>query len=327
MSNKAHNIFGGPFDNLTSTTMYFPDYFDSLNSNSNSNNSNQSAAVPTMPDMTLLRSQETVATLGSMNTEFVDLMKSGINDDMNDDMMMNTVSVEDDDDDDDTEKQSLPPLEMLPLEHSASFTRAVASLEMEYLSDDSSVFQQPQPHPHQDVVDDTPSTADRASPKQTQEADVVHNKARGSPIVKRQKHRRIRKSFDIAPTQRRYVRYTDADVLCQRGGLANKHVGNHRYLAAKETLQDVYRATPKAGRTAVAQRLVDLVHGWGGRFLRYDGKKGGWYEIHNHTARTKAGQALRESYTPEDRKEKRDRYRQQQQQQQQQLDGSWVEAV
>lgn len=118
---------------------------------------------------------------------------------------------------------------------------------------------------------------------------------------------RVRKTYE--PERRIYVQYTDSDVLCQRGGLANKHPGNHRYLTAKDAMQPVYLATPKAGRTAVAQRLVDQVRQWGGRFLKYDTVHQAWYEIHNHTARTKCGQALREEYTPDQRAEKRARYK------------------
>lgn len=42
------------------------------------------------------------------------------------------------------------------------------------------------------------------------------------------------------------IKSTDDDVLCQRGGLGNKHPGNHRYLQAKDALQGVHRSTHNA---------------------------------------------------------------------------------
>mmetsp|Transcript_18994 Transcript_18994/g.40862 ORF Transcript_18994/g.40862 Transcript_18994/m.40862 type:complete len:365 (-) Transcript_18994:2995-4089(-) len=122
---------------------------------------------------------------------------------------------------------------------------------------------------------------------------------------KKKKKKRTRKIYE--PTQRVYVQYTDRDVLCQRGGKANTHPGNLRFREAKDDLQPLYFSTPKVQRTSVSQQLVDTVHAWHGRFLKHD-KGGGWYECHNHVARTKAGQALRETYTPEDRAAKRAKY-------------------
>ncbi|KAL7564140.1 hypothetical protein ACA910_021115 [Epithemia clementina (nom. ined.)] len=127
----------------------------------------------------------------------------------------------------------------------------------------------------------------------------LDNESTGGAQKKRQ-----RKVYE--PEKRLYVEYTSDDVLCQRGGLANSHAGNRKFLSAKEELQSEYFATPKLKRTLVSQKLVDDVHQWGGRFLRKDSF--GWYEVHNHVARTKAGQALRETYTPEDRAEKRAKY-------------------
>ena len=121
---------------------------------------------------------------------------------------------------------------------------------------------------------------------------------------KKPKKKRTRRVYE--PEVKEYREYTDKDVLCQRGGLANTHEGNRRFLAAKESLQEEYFRTDKLQRTKVSQKLVDVVNAWGGRFLRRDDQ--GWYIVHNHVARTKAGQALRETYTAEDRKIKRARY-------------------
>mmetsp|Transcript_599 Transcript_599/g.1424 ORF Transcript_599/g.1424 Transcript_599/m.1424 type:complete len:295 (+) Transcript_599:2074-2958(+) len=123
-------------------------------------------------------------------------------------------------------------------------------------------------------------------------------------VVEEKPKKRKRKIYE--PEKRLYVEYTGSDVLCQRGGLANTHEGNQRFRNAKDDLQEEYFNTPKLKRTEVSQKLVDTVHTWGGRFLKKDGN--GWYEAHNHVARTKAGQALRETYTPEDRAAKRAKY-------------------
>lgn len=108
------------------------------------------------------------------------------------------------------------------------------------------------------------------------------------------------------PPGKPYVTYTDADVLCQRGALGNKHPGNQRYLRAKESLQDEYHRTADCHKKFVSLRLVQLVQGWGGRFLQFDGI--GWLEATAQKAREKASQALRERLTPEDRAAKRAKY-------------------
>lgn len=128
-----------------------------------------------------------------------------------------------------------------------------------------------------------------------------------SPIQK--KRRRIRKVHDPPVGQRVYVLLSDLDVGSARGAATNKHPGNIRYLKAKDRLQPEYLSESLPHRTDIAQKLVDEVHAWGGRFLKKD-NIGGWYEIHNSTARTKAAQALRETYTQEERAKKRAMFRQ-----------------
>jgi hypothetical protein len=131
------------------------------------------------------------------------------------------------------------------------------------------------------------------------------------PNNKRQK-KRSRKAHE--PTVKVYVEYKDEDVLCQRGGLSNRHPGNVWYRLAKEALQPKYFTASKSDKTDVSQELVDRVHARGGRFLKKDSSRATaqvsscWYEVHNHYARTKAGQALREVYTPEKGAAKRVKY-------------------
>ena len=92
------------------------------------------------------------------------------------------------------------------------------------------------------------------------------------------------------------------------GGSINKQPGNVRLHDAKRRLQPQYKAAPRDQRTCLAQQLVNEAHAWGGRFLKRD--EVGYYEVHNLTARTKCSQMLREDYTAEKRREKRQRHEQ-----------------
>mmetsp|Transcript_1334 Transcript_1334/g.2932 ORF Transcript_1334/g.2932 Transcript_1334/m.2932 type:complete len:372 (-) Transcript_1334:28-1143(-) len=132
------------------------------------------------------------------------------------------------------------------------------------------------------------------------------------------KKKRVRIRQTYVPETLEYVdAYNDLDVLCQRGGLANKHPGNIRYHRHKAALQGLYKATPKAHKGQVAQQLVNQVHEWGGRFLEKETTTNAegvivqerWYEIHHKKACIKAGQALRENYSKEERAAKRARFR------------------
>lgn len=127
-------------------------------------------------------------------------------------------------------------------------------------------------------------------------------------VQQKQRIKRVRKEYDAPFGQRSYFELTALDVGLGRGGEMNRHPGNLRFHDAKRTLQPHYLACFKDSRTDVAQALVDQVHQWGGRFLKKDQK--GYYEVHNHTARTKCSQALREIYTQEERAAKREKHRQ-----------------
>ena len=272
---------------------FIPDFFEKLNHEDNDNYTY--TIVPAVPEMALLRSQETVATIGSMTGEFLDLMKSV------ESVPQEMVLTGDD-----------PLCEFLAditfsskdfqAESSGSCSAGKPQLQDRSVAHESNVDHDDKDD--KDWLSDDSSTV--STPVQSRARSARRKPTPHKANVTTAK-KRVRKVYNIPPHKRKHVPYNDSDVLCQRGGLANKHPGNHRYLAAKDALQDIYLATPKAARTGVAQQLVDQVHAWGGRFLRKDNR--GWYEIHNHTARTKAGQALREDYTPEERKEKRIRYK------------------
>lgn len=101
---------------------------------------------------------------------------------------------------------------------------------------------------------------------------------------------------------------TDKDVLLGRGGRANNHAGNKRYLAEKDRIQPRYLNATKQEKKDISQELVDIVHAWGGRFLKEDEAMKRWYEVDEKSARKKASQSLREINTPEQRARKRARY-------------------
>lgn len=124
--------------------------------------------------------------------------------------------------------------------------------------------------------------------------------------VSKPKRRRKRPNYD--PKVKVFVNPTPEDVLMGRGGRTNHHPGNHRYLQTKEAMQDKYMQASKDKKTSISQELVDLVNGWGGRFLKLDTPSDQWYEVANVVARKKASQSLREINTAAERAAKRARY-------------------
>lgn len=125
--------------------------------------------------------------------------------------------------------------------------------------------------------------------------------------LKKNKPRRARQSYE--PEQKVYVHVNDRDVLLGRGGRTNNHPGNKKYLQIKDEVQVRYLKADKNEKTAISQELVDIVHNWGGRFLKLDdGTEDKWFEVPNIIARKKASQSLREINTADVRAAKRRRY-------------------
>jgi len=95
--------------------------------------------------------------------------------------------------------------------------------------------------------------------------------------------------------------YTSEDVLFGRGGLGNNHSGNKRYRLEAAKLKSQYSNihTTKRQKTELRNQLVEIVHGYGGRFLQYDQSGGIWVEVPLQRARKKASQALREGSSKE----------------------------
>ena len=86
------------------------------------------------------------------------------------------------------------------------------------------------------------------------------------------------------------------DVLCGRGGVTNNHVGNKRFRSLVATYQPLYLTCRKVEKSIVAKNIVDIVHQYGGRFLKKQGRRGNffWTEADMKKAIEKTSQALRE---------------------------------
>ena len=80
------------------------------------------------------------------------------------------------------------------------------------------------------------------------------------------------------------------DVLLGRGGQTNQH--NIRYREIVASYQAVYLRARKRDKITIANRIVAIVHGRGGRFLKRDGDN--WVVVSDKKAQEKTSQALRE---------------------------------
>jgi hypothetical protein len=88
----------------------------------------------------------------------------------------------------------------------------------------------------------------------------------------------------------------EADVLCGRGGVSNHHVGNKRFRRVVSEMKRTYRSTEaKNHKTDLSRAIVDHVCGYGGRFIKKDGKTGRYHVLTKAEARKKTSQALRET--------------------------------
>lgn len=124
---------------------------------------------------------------------------------------------------------------------------------------------------------------------------VVPPKKRKALQLKKVKKRYPYKRPNYEPVSKEYVDPTDDDVLLGRGGRANNHPGNQKYLIETNRLKSEYVNASKESKTVISQRLVDIVSSWNGRFLKQDLANGQWYIVLNIAARKKASQALRDA--------------------------------
>ncbi|CAJ1930440.1 unnamed protein product [Cylindrotheca closterium] len=89
---------------------------------------------------------------------------------------------------------------------------------------------------------------------------------------------------------------SELDILCGRGGKSNHHAGNKRYRQVISDMKARYRSIgSKTAKTHVSRAIVEHVHGYGGRFLRFDTEKRKYIVLSAAEARKKTSQALREA--------------------------------
>lgn len=105
-------------------------------------------------------------------------------------------------------------------------------------------------------------------------------------------------------------KFNDMDVLFGRGEHVNRHYGNNLFHREKEILQPMYiQAAKRSEKRAIAEELVHIMERkYGSRFLGYCREEKNWHVISKERVLEKAKQVLRETFTPEQRKEKRERY-------------------
>jgi len=101
------------------------------------------------------------------------------------------------------------------------------------------------------------------------------------------------------PMKKRYVEKPQSiDVRFERGGGGNNHPGNKRYLTLVKEQRPVYQAlnTNTKEKLEISMKIVGVVNGYGGLFLKQDEEDGNkrYYILSTDEARKKVMQALRE---------------------------------
>ena len=86
------------------------------------------------------------------------------------------------------------------------------------------------------------------------------------------------------------------DVLAGRGGRANNHPGNQRYLGHVADLAIEYRAAnDHVQRNNIVEVVVNTIHEEGGRFLRRDNVTGHWRVMTVAQIRDRVMQSFRDN--------------------------------
>lgn len=81
------------------------------------------------------------------------------------------------------------------------------------------------------------------------------------------------------------------DVLFGRGKFTREHTGNLRALHLVEMYRSEYERASKLGKTAIADRIVQIIHESCGRFLKWELQ--GWVEVDTMAARQKVSHFFR----------------------------------
>jgi hypothetical protein len=94
------------------------------------------------------------------------------------------------------------------------------------------------------------------------------------------------------PKGQGFTSYTDADVLCGRGGVTNLHPGNRYYRDLILSHRQTYDIASTPKNPGVSCKIVQMVRDRGGHFFRKE-KDALYYDIGDDAAREKTNQALR----------------------------------
>jgi hypothetical protein len=87
------------------------------------------------------------------------------------------------------------------------------------------------------------------------------------------------------------------DVLCGRDKFSHIHPGNSRYRIVIEGHRAAYQSAPSRDhKTQITIRIVKMVRGYGGRFLKLEGSN--WVDVGDMYAREKVSHALRSAKDP-----------------------------
>ena len=90
------------------------------------------------------------------------------------------------------------------------------------------------------------------------------------------------------------------DVLCGRDKYSHIHPGNTRYRKIIESHRAAYQSAPSRDqKTQITIRIVSMVRGYGGRFLKLEKNNVDWVDVGDMYAREKVSHALRSAKDPD----------------------------
>jgi hypothetical protein len=85
------------------------------------------------------------------------------------------------------------------------------------------------------------------------------------------------------------------DVLFGKHKQIREHPGNRDFCILVQTYQVEYEQATKFGKTAIAERIVSLIHAeYGGRFLKFNKDEASWDEVGRYAAREKISHYFRQ---------------------------------
>jgi len=112
--------------------------------------------------------------------------------------------------------------------------------------------------------------------------------------LKRMTHRQTMKPVKPA-AQISEEEITDRDVICERGGKSNRHVGTKQYRGMIERFKPQYQSlTAKTAKTNLSRKIISQIQENGGRFLKKYEKSQQYFVLSPVETTKKVSQAMRE---------------------------------